>query len=54
MFDQLFKSPRAINHHSTKPLLEERMCLAPVLRPERPRKLSPGFSLGFSFYRARP
>jgi hypothetical protein len=25
MFDQLFKSPRAINHHSTRPLLEERL-----------------------------
>ena len=25
MFDQLFKSPCAINHHSTKPLLEERL-----------------------------
>lgn len=25
MFDQLFKSSRAINHHSTRPLLEERL-----------------------------
>lgn len=25
MFDRLFKSPRAINHHTTSPLLEERL-----------------------------